>query len=194
MVREVEPGRSRLERERLSIDGQDPDRVGLVGLLPPRRVPVAVTEHDGIALAEDVPMISIVAADKVYDGNTDATVTGRALNGTVENDNVSLVGGDATFADKHVGDGKTVTALGMAKVAKIYYEAQANLLTSANDYQDLHSNLRQACTNLTGTSGIRAFEHDETPGKAKKKKKKKKKKGTGSSRMNGIVGRSRVCS
>jgi Zn-dependent metalloprotease len=51
-------------------------------------------------------------------------------------------------------NGKTVTGLGITKVAKIYYEAQANLLTSASDYQDLHSNLRQACTNLTGTSGI----------------------------------------
>jgi hypothetical protein len=53
-------------------------------------------------------------------------------------------------------NGKTVTGLGITKVAKIYYEAQANLLTSASDYQDLHSNLQQACTNLIGTSGITA--------------------------------------
>ncbi len=48
----------------------------------------------------------------------------------------------------------TVTALGITKVAKIYYEAQTNLLLSASDYNDLYNALQQACTNLIGTSGI----------------------------------------
>jgi len=48
----------------------------------------------------------------------------------------------------------TVTALGITKVAKIYYEAQTNLLLSASDYNDLYNALQQACTNLVGTSGI----------------------------------------
>ena len=50
----------------------------------------------------------------------------------------------------------TVTALGITKVAKIYYEAQTNLLLSASDYNDLYNALQQACTNLVGTSGITA--------------------------------------
>ena len=58
-------------------------------------------------------------------------------------------------------NGKTVTGLGINKVARIYYEAQTNLLTSASDYQDLHALLQQACTNLTGTSGITAADCQE---------------------------------
>jgi bacillolysin len=59
-------------------------------------------------------------------------------------------------------NGRTVTKLGstseasITKVAKIYYEVQTNLLTSASDYQDLHANLSQGCTNLIGTAGITA--------------------------------------
>jgi bacillolysin len=58
-------------------------------------------------------------------------------------------------------NGKTVTGLGINKVARIYYEAQTNLLTSASDYQDLHALLQQACTNLSGTSGITAADCQE---------------------------------
>jgi bacillolysin len=59
-------------------------------------------------------------------------------------------------------NGRTVTPLGgtsldsIREVSKIYYEAQANMLTSAGDYGDLHAVLQQACANLTGTSGITA--------------------------------------
>jgi hypothetical protein len=45
-------------------------------------------------------------------------------------------------------NGRTVTGLGIAKVARIYYEAQTNLLVSASDYGDLYSLLQQACNNL----------------------------------------------
>jgi len=48
----------------------------------------------------------------------------------------------------------TVTGLGIDKVAKIYYEAQVNLLTSGSSYADLHNYLFQACNNLINTSGI----------------------------------------
>lgn len=51
-------------------------------------------------------------------------------------------------------NGYTVTGLGITKVARIYYEAQTNLLLSASDYNDLYNALQQACTNLIGTSGI----------------------------------------
>ena len=45
---------------------------------------------------------------------------------------------------------------GHHQAAKIFYEAQTHLLTSASDYQDLYSGLQQACTDLVGTSGIAA--------------------------------------
>jgi hypothetical protein len=54
-----------------------------------------------------------------------------------------------------VFNGKTITPLpgGMPEVAKIYYEVQTHMLTSAGDYADLYTDLRQACTNLIG-SGV----------------------------------------
>ncbi len=52
------------------------------------------------------------AGDKIYDGTTDATVTGRSLSGVVGNDDVRLVGGTATFDSKNAGADKTVTLKG----------------------------------------------------------------------------------
>lgn len=51
-------------------------------------------------------------------------------------------------------NGYTVSGLGLEKTAKIWYEVQTNLLTSASDYQDLYDYLQQACINLIGTAGI----------------------------------------
>jgi bacillolysin len=51
-------------------------------------------------------------------------------------------------------NGKSVTGLGITKVAKIYYYAQTNLLTSGSDYGDLYNALQVACTNLIDNSGI----------------------------------------
>ena len=53
-------------------------------------------------------------------------------------------------------NGQTVSALGVPKVAKIYYEVQTHLLTSAADYADLYDALYQACHNLVGTAGLRS--------------------------------------
>ena len=55
---------------------------------------------------------SFTAQNKEYDGNTSATVLTRSLSGVVGTDDVSLTGGTATFADKNVGVGKTVTLTG----------------------------------------------------------------------------------
>ena len=54
------------------------------------------------------------AADKVYDGTTDATVLTRFLNGAISGDEVSLSGGTATFEDANVGVNKIVTLSGAA--------------------------------------------------------------------------------
>jgi Zn-dependent metalloprotease len=58
-------------------------------------------------------------------------------------------------------NGKTVTGLGIDKTAKIFYEVQRNLFTSASDYQDMHTLLQQACTNLIGTEGITSADCQE---------------------------------
>src|SRR5207249_10857712 len=57
---------------------------------------------------------SITANNKTYDSTTAATIATRTLSGVIGSDNVSLTGGTATFADKTVGNGKTVTATGLS--------------------------------------------------------------------------------
>lgn len=62
----------------------------------------------------------------------------------------------ALLVDGGVFNGRTVTKLGstladsIAKAARLYYEANDNLLTSGSDYQDLYSYLPQACRQLIG--------------------------------------------
>jgi len=53
-------------------------------------------------------------------------------------------------------NGKTVTALGMAKTAALFYEANTSLLTSGADYFDLYLALRQAAINQGLTEAERA--------------------------------------
>ncbi len=49
------------------------------------------------------------AANKTYDGTTSATVQPRILTGVIGADDVSLIGGTATFDNANAGTGKTVT-------------------------------------------------------------------------------------
>lgn len=55
---------------------------------------------------------SFTAAGKLFDGTTDAMVTGRSLSGIVNGDEVELSGGTAAFADAAIGTGQTVTLTG----------------------------------------------------------------------------------
>lgn len=60
-----------------------------------------------------VTITGLGAANKVYDGGTVATPTGNAtVNGKVGTDDVTVTAGSASFADKNVGTGKTVTFSG----------------------------------------------------------------------------------
>jgi bacillolysin len=70
------------------------------------------------------------------------------------------VANKAAFLMVDGGDfnGQTIEGLGITKTAKIWYEVQTSLLTSASDYQDLHDALQQACINLIGTSGITSYD------------------------------------
>ena len=67
---------------------------------------------------------------------------GVHTNSGVNNKAVYLMTEGDTF------NGKTVTGLGISKVADLYYEVQTNLLTSGANYTDLYDALLQACTNL----------------------------------------------
>ncbi len=57
---------------------------------------------------------SITANNKVYDGGTAATIATRTLSGVIIGDVVNYIGGTATFDNKNVGTGKTVTATGLS--------------------------------------------------------------------------------
>jgi hypothetical protein len=75
---------------------------------------------------------------------------GVHTNSGVNNKAAYLMTNGGTF------NGMTVAGIGITKAAHIYYEVDANLLTSAGDYADLYDDLQQACTNLIGTAGITA--------------------------------------
>jgi hypothetical protein len=78
---------------------------------------------------------SFTAADKVYDGNRDAQITGRSVDGVVDGDAVSLTGGTATFANADVGQNKTVTGTGFELAgsdAGNYRLASSTLTTTAS--------------------------------------------------------------
>jgi hypothetical protein len=57
---------------------------------------------------------SFTATNKVYDGTRDASITGRSVDGVLDDEQVSLSGGTAQFETKHVGTDKTVTGNGFA--------------------------------------------------------------------------------
>jgi hypothetical protein len=70
------------------------------------------TAMANITLATLTP--GIAAASRTYDDTTAATITARTLTGVIGSEDVSLVGGTASFPDKNVGAGKTVTATGLS--------------------------------------------------------------------------------
>ncbi|MFO1475215.1 MAG: YDG domain-containing protein [Verrucomicrobiota bacterium] len=57
---------------------------------------------------------SVTVSNKVYDGNTDATLSGESLTGVFGSDDVSVIGGIASFEDKNAGAGKPVGVTGLS--------------------------------------------------------------------------------
>lgn len=56
---------------------------------------------------------AITAHNKTYDGTVDASIHTRILTGVLGTDNVSLVGGVASFDNRNAGENKLVTATGL---------------------------------------------------------------------------------
>ena len=77
---------------------------------------------------------SITAANKIYDANDVATITGRSLTGVLGTDVVSYSGGAASFIDKNAGTGKTVTGsgLGLTGADASNYTVNSTATTTAN--------------------------------------------------------------
>ena len=66
----------------------------------------------GTITPKAVTITGMTAVNKVYDGSTKASVSGGAISGTVGAETLGAAGLVATFADKDVGTGKTVTTTG----------------------------------------------------------------------------------
>jgi len=64
---------------------------------------------------------SFTASDKVYNGNTTAAIASISLTGVLNPDVVTTSGGIATFANKNVGAGKTVTATAVPTLGSANY-------------------------------------------------------------------------
>ena len=60
-------------------------------------------------IAKALTVSSAIASDKVYDGTTNAEITGASLIGTISGDDISLNESVGSFTDKNVGNNKTVT-------------------------------------------------------------------------------------
>lgn len=77
-----------------------------------------------------------------FDGFEIVDSGGVHSNSGVNNKAAALLTDGGTF------NGRTVLPLGLSKVALLYYEVDANILSSGSDYQDLYDGLYQACQNL----------------------------------------------
>jgi hypothetical protein len=78
---------------------------------------------------------NITAANKVYDGDTSATILTRTLSAPVASDSVSYSGGMGLFDDKNVGTAKTVTGTGLSLSGTDAGNYTVN--TSANTIADI---------------------------------------------------------
>ncbi len=73
----------------------------------------SVTATTTANIAQASVTAALTASNKVYDATTAAALSSEKLVGVIGTDAVGLKGGTATFADRSVGNGKTVTATGL---------------------------------------------------------------------------------
>jgi filamentous hemagglutinin family protein len=80
--------------------------------------------------------VQATVANKVYDGTTTTTLESYGLSGFVANQTVTGVGGNASFADKNVGDDKAVTITGITLVNGTNGGLASNYVVSPNAASD----------------------------------------------------------
>ena len=110
---------------------------------------VAATQISNISIGKKTVTVAsgITASDKVYNGNTSATLvtTGAVFTGIVSGDALT-VSGTGTFADANVGTGKTVTISGLTLGGAS--ENNYTLATSGNQ-SSTTANITAAATTMT---------------------------------------------
>ncbi len=113
-------------------------------------------------MGEDLPIGAIRdMADPGRFGDPDRMSSPNYYNGAADSGGVHTNSGvnnkaAALMTDGGTFNGQTVTALGITKVARLYYEVNTNILTSGSDYTALGNALNQGCANLIGVDGITA--------------------------------------
>ncbi len=112
-------------------------------------------------MGEDLPAIGAIRNMRHPPAFGDPDRVGSPLYHTTADDNGGVhinsgINNKAAYLMTDGGDfnGFTVAALGIDKVAAIYYEAQTTMLTSGSDYASLYDALIQACANLVGNDDI----------------------------------------
>jgi len=107
--------------------------------------PASVTAN---ITAKPVTITGRTASNKVYDGTTTATIAGTStVNGKVGSDNVSVNNGTASFEDKDVGNGKTVTFSGFSLSG-----TDAGNYTLSSQPANVTANITAKSITLTGLS------------------------------------------
>ncbi len=87
----------------------------LTGNDSPNYVLDDVTPVSASITVKDVTIAGLNVNSRAYNGSQAAEITGNAtINGKAPNDDLSVIAGTASFADKNVGTGKTVTFSGYA--------------------------------------------------------------------------------
>jgi Zn-dependent metalloprotease len=105
-------------------------------------------------MGEDLPGGAIRSmSDPTIYGDPDRRLSSLWYTGSEDNRGVHFNSGVANklaylLTDGGSFNGQTVTALGVTEVARVFYEAQVNLLVPASDYYDLDAALVQAAKNL----------------------------------------------
>ena len=101
-----------------------------------------------------VTITGITAQNKVYDGGRAASVSGTAIvRGKESGDTVSVLGGTATFANKMVGNNKTVTFMGFTLSGK-----DADKYTLAAQPKTMTANITAKPVTTTITIQDKAFD------------------------------------
>ncbi|WP_332879774.1 beta strand repeat-containing protein, partial [Massilia sp. S19_KUP03_FR1] len=102
-------------------------------------------------------IVGMTAANKAYDGNTKATLSGGSVSGLVGSETLGVTGLSASFADKNAGTGKTVTATGATLVDGGNGGLAANYTIS--NPSGLNANITPKALTVTGmTVATRAYD------------------------------------
>jgi Zn-dependent metalloprotease len=121
------------------------------------------TDTSGVRwqMGEDAPGGAIRSmADPTLNGDPDRRYSANWYTGSDDNRGVHINSGVANklaylLTDGGSFNGQTVAAQGITNVAKLFYEANVNLLLPASDYFDLYAVLRQAAINVSLTPAFR---------------------------------------